>query len=131
LSRYSQYLFTGFMLALIGWAGLALLFIFTQPTLGPRWLFYFLILIALSGTALPIIAFFHLRFPGDLPVDGAVIVRQAIWVGVFADIIAWLQLGRILSSIVFIFLAGGFILIEFLLRLRERSRWKPGGRVNG
>mgnify|MGYP005623312225 FL=1 len=54
-----------------------------------------------------------------------VILRQAMWVGVFGSTVAWLQLGRVLTPVMALILAGVFALIEFLLRLFERSRWNP------
>lgn len=118
-------LISGILLAVIGWAGLAAIFIFTLPNLGPRWLFFFLGLLAFSGTALPIVYFLNRRFPSTPPVDSSIIIRQALWLGIYFDLLAWLQLGRVLNLMLGIFLAAGFILVEFLLRLRERARFKP------
>ncbi len=116
---------TGIVLALIGWGGIALLVIFTLPTLGPRWLLFFLVVIAMSGTAMPVSAFLNMRFPSDPPVGGAVILRQSVWAGCYMSIILWLQLGRVLNPILAIFLAAGFIAIEFFIRIRERSQFTP------
>ncbi len=113
-------------LAAIGWGGLLVLINNTVPRLGPRWLFFFLGVLALSGPFLPLTYFLNKRFPSDPPVEDMVILRQALWVGVFGSTIAWLQLGRVLTTGLALILAGVFILIEFLLRLFERSRWKPG-----
>ena len=113
-------------LSFIGWGGLLMVIQSTLPTLGPRWLFFFLGVLALTGPALPIVYFLNLRFPSDPPVQGMVILRQALWVGVFGSTIAWLQLGRVLTTGLALILAGVFVLIEFLLRLFERSRWNPG-----
>ncbi len=119
------YLPLALILALVGWGGLLILINSTVPRLGPRWLFFFLGVLALTGPALPLIFFLHQRFPGDPPVEGMVILRQALWVGVFGSTIAWLQLGRVLTTGLALILAGVFILIEILLRLFERSRWTP------
>ena len=115
------------VLTLIGWAGLWIVISGTLPTLGPRWLFFFLGVIALTGPALPLTYYLNQRFPSNPPVDGMVIVRQALWVGVFGSTLTWLQLGRILTPALALILAGVFVLIEFLLRLFERSRWNPNG----
>ena len=115
------------VLTLIGWAGLWIVISGTLPTLGPRWLFFFLGVIALTGPALPLTYYLNQRFPSNPPVDGMVIVRQALWVGVFGNTLTWLQLGRILTPALALILAGVFVLIEFLLRLFERSRWNPNG----
>lgn len=113
------------ILALIGWGGLYALINFTIPTVGPRWLFFFLSVLALTGTSLPVVAFLNQRFPTDPTVSSGVIVREAIWIGVYFPTLTWLQLGRVLTPALILLLAVGLIAIEILLRLRERSQWKP------
>lgn len=113
------------VLTILGWGGLFLTIRNTVPTLGPRWLFFFLGVLALTGPALPLVYFLNKRFPSDPPVEGMVILRQALWVGVFGSTLTWLQLGRVLTAGLAVILAGVFALIEFLLRLFERSRWNP------
>jgi hypothetical protein len=110
---------------LIGWVGLVIVIRGMLPTLGPRWLFFFLGVLAFTGPALPITYYLNLRFPSNPAVEGLVIVRQALWVGVFGSTVAWLQLGRVLTPALALILAGVFMLLEFLLRLFERSRWNP------
>ncbi|NLA80587.1 MAG: hypothetical protein GX853_07590, partial [Chloroflexi bacterium] len=61
----------------------------------------------------------------DPPAKSIVIIRQAILGGLFVSLVAWLQMGRVLTL-----LLGGIVLIvlvviEFFLRLWERSRWRP------
>ena len=82
-------------------------------------------MIAVSGLALPVIAFLHKRFPSNPPAGDSVVIRQSIWVGIFVNGLAWLQLGRLLSYMFAVFLAVGLVLIEFLIRIREQSRWEP------
>jgi len=123
---FKRVLLTGIIITVIGWAGLVALIQLTTPTLGPRWLFFFLLYLAISGIALPIVAFLNIRFPSTPPIETQGIVRQASWFGVYACILAWLQLGRVMTSFLGIAIAIGFILIEMFIRLRERSRWHPG-----
>jgi hypothetical protein len=113
------------ILALIGWGGLYALINFTYPTVGPRWLFFFLGVLAITGTALPIVAFLNQRFQTDPPVSPGVIIREAIWFGIYFPTLAWLQLGRVLTPALVLLLAVGFFAIELLLRIRERSQWNP------
>jgi hypothetical protein len=113
------------ILAILGWGGLYFLLNLTIPTVGPRWLFFFLSVLALTGTTLPVIAFLNQRFPTNPPVNAGVIVREAIWVGIYFPTLAWLQLGQVLTPALSLLLAVGFLAIEVLLRLRERSQWKP------
>jgi hypothetical protein len=65
------------------------------------------------------------RFPTNPPVNAGVIVREAIWVGIYFPTLAWLQLGQVLTPALSLLLAVGLLAIEVLLRLRERSQWKP------
>ena len=122
---FIDFLPTAAVLSVVGWGGLAAVILFTLPTLGPRWLFFCLGVMALSGTSLPVIYFFHVRFPSQPPVEPGVILRQSIWVGVYGSTLAWLQLGRVLTPVWAAVLALILIVVESLLRLRERSRWKP------
>jgi hypothetical protein len=54
-----------------------------------------------------------------------VVVRQALWFGIYGATLAWLQLGRLVTPYVMIGLAGGLFAIEYLIRLREKAHWKP------
>ena len=123
---FRKFVSTSLVLFLIGGGGLALLFINALPTLGPRWLFFFLLLFALTGLALPVTAFLNLRFPSTPPANGSIVLRQALWFGVYGNLISWLQMDRELTLGLGIMIAGGMALIEFLIRLGERSRWNPG-----
>ncbi|MBV6394863.1 MAG: hypothetical protein HFACDABA_00433 [Anaerolineales bacterium] len=121
---FRPYIFRALLLILLGWGGLGALLYFTEPTIFPRWGFFALIVIALSATAFPIVYFIATRFD-ETPPEAYVIVRQAIWVGVFGATLAWLQLARLVTLYVILGLAGGLIAIESVLRLRERARWQP------
>jgi hypothetical protein len=122
---FLQILLTGILLSLLGWGGLVVLIFSAPPDLGPRWLFFFLLTTALSGTVLPVVSFLHYRFPTQPLVDGGVIVRESIWFGIYGSLLAWLQQGHVLDANRALFLGIGFILLEVLLRMLERSRWKP------
>ncbi len=113
------------LMALVGWAGLAYLFITTLPTLWPRWLFFFFSVLAVTGICLPVAAFLNRRFPTQPPATQNAIIREAVLVGIYFAALAWLQLGRMLTMPLVLLLAFGLVLIEFLIRLREKSRWEP------
>jgi hypothetical protein len=121
------YVYSALFLMITGWGGLGLLiFVFNLPPLvWARWGFFVLWFTALAGTALPPAFFLNLRFPSHPPAEPNSIVRQALWVGVYGSVLAWLQLGHVLAFWMWIGLAGGLIGIEYLIRLRERSRWRP------
>ena len=113
------------LLCILGWGGISVLVTNTLPTVFPRWLFFFFLVLGVAGLLLPFVAFFNRRFQTEPPATANVIVREASWFGLFAAILSWLQMGRVLTLIMVGLLLVGFILIEFLLRLNERSQWKP------
>jgi len=98
----------------------------TAPTdWKPLWLFYFLAVLAICGLALPAITYLHRRFPGKPPATHFVIVREALWLGIYFPTLAWLRIGGVLSPLLALLLALGLLLMEGLLRFREYSQWKP------
>jgi hypothetical protein len=125
LPPFSSFLPFALLLFVVGWGGLIYLIVTTLPTLGPRWLFFFFVTLAMTGTGLPVIVFLNIRFPGNPPIDTPIVIRQACWVGIYGGIIVWLQLGRILTPSMGMLIAIGLVVIEGLLRLREKSRWMP------
>jgi hypothetical protein len=107
-----------------GWVGLLVLMTSTEPELGPRWLFFFLVVVAFTGIGLPISAVLNNRFPSSPPAAPRVIVRQGLWFGVFAATVAWLSNGQVFSLGLAAIFAVGFAAIEVFLRLWERSQWR-------
>jgi hypothetical protein len=122
--RVVSFLPASIFLFIIGWGGLTALIMTTLPTVGPRWLFFFLCVLAVTGTMMPVTAFLNRRFPSTPPPTTMVVVRQALWFAVYVSTLAWLQIGRVLNPALAILLAIGLGLIEFLLRLSEKSQWK-------
>lgn len=125
LPSFAPVLTTAILLSAIGWIGLVLLFLLTLPTLGPRWLLYFLVAVAVSGMVLPGIHYLHRRFPGKPVATSVVMIREALLVGAFADTLLWLQLGKVLNLALAILIGACLAVIEVLLRLREKSQWTP------
>lgn len=107
----------------VGWLGLYQLVTTTLPLAFPRWLFFILLFMAVTGTALPFVRFLNIRFtPEPYPVaPPGVILRQSIWFGLYAATCAWLQIPRVLNLPVAFFLGLSFVVIEVYLRLRERE----------
>ena len=123
--RFKPVAISALILMLIGWGGLFYIINYTLPYVLPRWAFFFLALAAITGTVLPIVYLFHRRFPGEKPAEANVIVRQALWFGIYGATLAWLQLGRLVTVYVVVGLAAGLFAIEYLMRLREKAHWKP------
>ena len=122
---FRNYLLSTLALMLVGWGGVTAIFYYSPPLVWARWGFFVLGIMALTGTALPVVYFFHRRFPTEPPVQSNVIVRQALWVGVYAATLAWLQLGRLVTLYVILGLAGGLIAIEYFIRVREKANRNP------
>jgi hypothetical protein len=123
--QYRGLFATAVLLIGIGWTGLYLLLASTLPTLGPRWLFFFLLTLAATGTALPFLWLLHRRFDVRQPASATVLLRQALWAALFVALCVWLQINRSLTLSLAVLLGVGFIVLEWFLWLVERSRWGP------
>lgn len=108
----------------VGGIGLATLFSIAQPRIGAElWLYFLCVHLMITGFSLPIVRFVNMRFiPLTAePPSGGVLVRQSIWLGLFAVIGVWLQILRVLSVVTLFLLALVFIVLEVFLQLRERN----------
>jgi hypothetical protein len=115
------------LLAAIGWIGLLLLVNAALPTIGPRWLFFAFLATAATGTALPFVWLLHRRFdPRGAGAQPSVLLRQALLIGLYLSMCAWLQINRSLGLGLALAIAVGFAAIDALIRLIESSRWRPG-----
>lgn len=114
-----------FLLMIMGWGGLYALAVYTSPNGGTRWAMFFTLVLAVSGTALPVVAFLNQRFPSTPSVSSGVILRQALWIGIYVPTLARLQTARLLTPALALLLACGVVLAEWSLRLRERARYRP------
>ena len=86
-------------------------------------MFFFFLTIIGAGLALPISYLIQRRFANQV-IPGKVLIREAILFGVFLALTAWLQLGRILTNLIIVIIAIGFILLEMLLRMAEKATFK-------
>jgi len=122
---FRPYLASASILFILGWGAVALAIFALTPTVWARWLLFFGGTLGLTGLALPATWFLNLRFASDPPAGMTVILRQAIWVGVYGAMLAWLQQERLVSPWTALGLAAGLVAIEYLIRMRERARWRP------
>ncbi len=111
--------------ALLGSSGFFAVIVYTEPNGGTRWAFFFCAVLALTGLVLPFVAYLNRRFPSVPPVTQGIVMRQAVWIGIYLPTLAWLRIGRVLNFPIALLLAAGLILVEWLLRLREHSQWQP------
>jgi hypothetical protein len=124
-TSFRPYIASTIVLFIIGW-GCAALAVFTlTPTVWARWLLFFGGTLGLTSLALPATWFLNLRFPAKSPVGTVVIVRQAVWLGVYGALLTWLQQERLVSLWTGLGLAAGLTAIEYLMRMRENARWQP------
>jgi hypothetical protein len=124
-STYRSLMIAAGVLTLSGWSGLALLITTSLPTVGPRWLFFFLLTLAATGTSLPFLWLLNRRFTTGRTATASILLRQALLVALFADFCIWLQINRSLSLPLAILIALGLFAMERLLRLIDRSQWRP------
>ncbi len=121
---FSRIFFAALILFIGGAAGLAAVIFFTEPLLAPRWLAFFFLTLLASGLMLPVVQVFQRRV-ARAPVAETVLVREALFFAIFVDLLVWLQLGRVLNGLLAILMAGGFIVLELLLRMAETALFKP------
>jgi hypothetical protein len=122
---FRPFLIAAVFLVVLGTGLFAVAVFALEPTVWPKWLFFFGGTLALTGLILPAAWFLNLRFPSDPPAGARVILRQAAWVGVFGGLFIWLQQERLASLGVMAGLGVGLFIIEYLIRMREGSLWRP------
>jgi hypothetical protein len=119
------FIILGSIFALGGWAGAVFLVTFTLPYLGYRWLFFVLFMMAVTGMTLPFMGYLNMRFPSNPPVRMETVVREALILGFYADLLLWLQMGRVLTFPISLFILVCLAVLEFFIRIRENARWAP------
>jgi len=122
---FRPYLASALSLFIIGCGSAAFAVIMLTPTVWARWLLFFGSSLGLTSIGLPVMWFLNLRFKSEPPAGAGVIVRQSIWLGVFGAVLIWLQQVRLVTVWSSLGLAVGLIAIEYLIRMREKSRWQP------
>jgi len=122
---FRPYLASTISLLVIGWGAAIFSVVALTPTVWARWLLFFGGTLGLTGVGLPVMWFLNLRFKSNPPVGAGVIVRQAIWIGIYGAVLIWLQQVRLVTLWSILGLAAGLIAIEYLVRMREKARWQP------
>jgi hypothetical protein len=129
-SSFRPYLSSAISLFVLGWGAAAFAVFTLEPTVWARWLLFFGGTLGLTGLAMPVTWFLNLRFRSEPPAGSTVIVRQAIWVGVYGALLVWLQQARLVTLWTGLGLAIGLVAIEYLIRMREKARWQPKSVAN-
>ncbi len=125
MPSFRKILLTGISLGAVGIGGVFFLFYFTKPTLEFRWLFFFLSLTGVSGFSLPLLSLLHHRISEPESVNEGTLLRESIMIGLFTNLVAWLQIGDMLTLALFFLLLAGGVTIEYLIRLTEKTTWRP------
>ena len=97
----------------------------TLPSLGNRWMFFAASVLVVSGLSLPLIAYLNRIIQPFGSANFESVVRESTTLGLYIGILLWLNKGQVLSLGLALILAIGFILVELLIRLRNRSQWQP------
>jgi hypothetical protein len=123
LPPFFKIIVTALLLCVTGLVGLAFILMTLEPTLWPRWLFYFFLTMAGTGIALPAVYIVQRRLAKQY-IPAKVLIREGLFFGIYLDLLAWLQIGRIATNLVIFLLAGGLILLEYFLRMAEKATFK-------
>jgi len=124
-SSFRPFMASAISLFIMGWGSASFAVLTLTPTVWARWLLFFGGTLGLTSLALPATWFLNLRFPSDPPAGAAVILRQAIWFGVYGALLTWLQQERLVTLWSGLGLAAGLAAIEYFVRMRENARWRP------
>jgi len=120
LPPFGKIFITALFLTIIGGIGLVFTLFFLEPKLGARWLFFFFLVLFGAGVALPFTYIIQRRFANQV-VQSSILIREATLFGIYLSLIAWLQLGRVLTNLIIGIIGVGFLLFEMLLRMVEKA----------
>ena len=123
-------LLASLLMFIVGWGGLAHLVVSTRPRIGGElWLFFILLQIAVTGTAIPIVRLFSQRLArheNSAPLTGLV-VRRSVWIGIIVVTCAWLMIPRYLTLPIILIVILLFVVIEAFMRNRELANERHTG----
>lgn len=117
--------------AIAGWAGAAALVLFTLPFIFPRWLLFFSLFLAFTGTTFPVVWYLNRRFSSERSPSESVLLRETLEAASLGVFLIWLQAGRMFTAFLGWAFFVAFLAVELLLRIYEQSRWSPGSLPSG
>ncbi len=79
------------------------------------------VLVAVTGLSLPLAYYLNKRFGRSGSRRFLVVLRQAMWVGIWVTFCVWLQMNRSLGIGIVLLVAGVLVTIEVLLQLRPKA----------
>ncbi len=101
------------LLSAVGMGTLAYVVLYHYPTLPARMVFFWALVVTGAGWSLLPLAVLHRRFTRRLPPAG-VLLREAVLVGGFVALWAWLQMDRMASPWVLMALGAALVLVELV-----------------
>jgi hypothetical protein len=116
-----RWIWTAILIAVLSW--LAIWGVIQLPVTGPtRALLFVLLFCGITCTVMPPISYLNARFGRCLNqrTFRSRFVRQSIWLGLLATVLAWLQMRRILTTTLAMILTAVFGLIETFWLTREQ-----------
>jgi hypothetical protein len=79
------------------------------------------VLVAVTGLSLPLAYYLNKRFGRSGSQRFLVVLRQAMWVGIWVAFCVWLQMNRSLGIGIALLVAGVLVTIEVLLQIRTKA----------
>lgn len=79
------------------------------------------VLVAVTGLSLPLAYYLNKRFGRSGSRRFLVVLRQAMWVGIWVTFCVWLQMNRSLGIGIALLVAGVLVTIEVLLQIRTKA----------
>lgn len=79
------------------------------------------VLVAVTGLSLPLAYYLNKRFGRSGSRRFLVVLRQAMWVGIWIAFCVWLQMNRSLGIGIVLLVAGVLVTIEVLLQIRTKA----------
>lgn len=84
------------------------------------WVFLAGVLVVITGVSVPLAYVLNQRFNQNESSQFLVVLRQAMWIGLWFAFCIWLQMNRTLGWGVALLVAAVFIVVEVLLQVRTR-----------
>lgn len=113
------------LLSLIGWSGLGLVVLYLPPTIGPRWLFFFTLFVAVSAMFVPVFYLINQRIERDRELSIVPSIRESLELAFYVNLLVWLLMGKVFDGVTAFLLLVVIAGIEVLVRMIERSRFNP------
>jgi hypothetical protein len=102
------------LIGLGGWAGLAYLILVYPPSVATQMIFFLLFFIAVTSTAVPVVLVLYRVVPAlaERRHSRGTILRQSVWIGLFASGVMGLQAARLRDPMLMVILGVVLILLE-------------------